>query len=134
MMWDFYVLLSKFKMIIIPFLQNNLDDYVISGMLMGFAESASFEEKKINKILGNHDFSGEDKLHVMIFHEKCSLSFQIGIKSDSTLYRSSSIVFSSKPDFLLLIRFFCFSFFKKKCLFFRSSQAELFFLRVNTLF
>ena len=63
---------------------------------MGFAESASFEKKKI---VGNYGFSGEGKLHLMIFHEKCSLSFQVGVKSDSTLYRSSSIVFSSKPDF-----------------------------------
>ena len=33
-------------MIIIPFSQNNLNDYVISGMLLAFAELASFEKKK----------------------------------------------------------------------------------------
>lgn len=33
-------------MIIIPFLQNNLNDYGISGMLLAFAELASFEKKK----------------------------------------------------------------------------------------
>ena len=33
-------------MIIIPFLQNNLNDYVISGMLLAFAELAFFEKKK----------------------------------------------------------------------------------------
>ena len=33
-------------MIIIPFLQNNLNDYGVSGMLLAFAELASFEKKK----------------------------------------------------------------------------------------
>ena len=38
-------------MIIIPFLQNNLNDYGISGMLLAFAELASYEKKKKNRFL-----------------------------------------------------------------------------------